>query len=482
MLNINTKSYLAGNARFTQIGVFIGSVNILLLYPIVLEPGQFGLVLVMFALAHAGAQVSGMGVDKVTQRFFPFFRDPARKHHGYLFLAIAIPFSGFLIVCLAGWLLRVPVVGFYTDRNLIFGEYYSLMVLLLFFVLYFNILKSCLNVISNAGLPDFLQNIILPLSQSAILLAYYFERIPFGIFMQSFVLIFGIQTLILFSYTGFIRQFSILPDFSILSYKRLRSMAGFASYAMAGNVAALAPAYAVILLTGGLASLEDAAVLSVGYFLASLITVPAGSFFERTKSRFIHALYQKNASNISALLKKSSAEYLMAGGIIFICIGVSLDYLYQFLPDHYQEASNVFLFAGLAMMINLFSGLSSSIILTSKWHRFDLYASGFLLLASTLATLLLVPRFGITGAAIAIAISILLYNAIYQIYTAFRFGMHPFSLGTLLILILLILAFIITWMIPPIPFWYIDMAVRLLAAVGIILIGNSLYKGYKPDE
>lgn len=253
-------------------------------------------------------------------------------------------------------------------------------------------------------------------------------------------------------------------------------MAGYAAYTLAGNFSALAPAYAVILLTGGLASLEDAAVFAVGYILASLIAIPAGSFFVKTKSHFVHALSQRDASKISALLKKSSTEYVMAGGIIFICIGLSLDHLYQFLPDHYQGGRNVFLLAGIALMIHLSSGLSSSIILTSKWHRFDLAASVFLLFASLLSSLLLVPRYGITGAAIAIVISVVLYSAVYQIFTAYRFGMHPFRLKTLLAVLLLLSAFIIAWLIPSIPIWYIDLAVRLIAAVSICLIGTRLPK------
>ena len=67
-------------------------------------------------------------------------------------------------------------------------------------------------------------------------------------------------------------------------------------------------------------------------------------------------------------------------------------------------------YIGLAQLFNISTGVNGAIITNTKYYRFDLYTSVLLAIITVIANLLLIPRFGIDGAAMATAISIFLFN------------------------------------------------------------------------
>ena len=96
-------------------------------------------------------------------------------------------------------------------------------------------------------------------------------------------------------------------------------------------------------------------------------------------------------------------------------------------------------YIGLAQLFNISTGVNGAIITNTKYYRFDLYTSVLLAIVTVLANLLLIPRFGIDGAAMATAISIFLFNLIRLLVVKFKLNIHPFSVKTIYTLVTLIL-------------------------------------------
>ena len=73
----------------------------------------------------------------------------------------------------------------------------------------------------------------------------------------------------------------------------------------------------------------------------------------------------------------------------------------------------------------MLSGVSGTIILTSVNYRYSTY---FVLLYSILAILLnyiLIPVYGISGAALAFLIANVLYSSVKFLYIFYNYGMNP---------------------------------------------------------
>jgi len=286
-----------------------------------------------------------------------------------------------------------------------------------------------------------------------------------------FVGTFGLQTLLMLLYIGFKKQLFVIPDFTILTRPRIKSMAEYAAYAFLGSVTAMTLGNIDMLMVGGMTNLAETAVYAVSLYLATMIKIPAKALMKISQPLIAEAQYKKDLNTISEIYTKSSINQMLVGGIIFIIIGVNLGHVYQFLPEEYHAGVYVFLFIGLAKMIDMTAGLNAAIIRTSSWYRFDLYATLLLVVLTVVTNLIFIPIFGITGAAMATALSVLVHNVVYVIYVLVRMGIHPFTKKNLTGIAVLITALLIAWGIPEIPVWGIDLILRSAVSVAIVTIG-----------
>lgn len=459
------------NTIYSFAGAAIGFVNVIWLFPFVLEAEQFGLTRVMISIGIIGAQVASLGMGNVTLRFFPLFRNPGRKHFGYLFFAVTIPLAGFLLLSLLGWLFQSPIIRFYADDSALFGAYYPLLFPLLFFLLYFHILESYIRSLFDTVAATFFQDILLRLFQTAVVLIYYFELIPFGMFMWMFVGAFGLQSLLMLLYIGLQRQLFVIPEFSILTRPRIRSMVSFAAYAFLGSVTAITLGKIDILMVGGMTNLGQTAIYAVSLYLASMIKIPSKALMKISHPLIAEAQYKGDIATLSLIYSRSSINQLLVGGTIFILIGINLDHVYQFLPENYHAGTYVFMFIGLSGMVDMTSGLNNTIIRTSKWYRFDLYATLMLVVITIATNLMFIPLFGITGAAMATALSVLIHNTVCVAYLKHRMDIHPFSRKTVSGIALLIMALLISWGVPTLPLWPADLILRSVVALAVLVTG-----------
>ena len=70
------------NTLLAYIGIALGFVNVVVLYPRVLQADEFGLTRLLVSIATIAAQVAQLGAENTVIRYFPYFRDPARDHRG----------------------------------------------------------------------------------------------------------------------------------------------------------------------------------------------------------------------------------------------------------------------------------------------------------------------------------------------------------------------------------------------------------------
>jgi len=103
------------------IGVIIGAVNILLIYPKMLEQEQWGFIMILGSACKLLYPFVLLGSLNMIVRFFPYFNDEENQHNGYL------PF--FLIWMMVGFSLFTILFFSFRDE------------LLIAFALYFNVLQ-----------------------------------------------------------------------------------------------------------------------------------------------------------------------------------------------------------------------------------------------------------------------------------------------------------------------------------------------------
>ena len=109
--------------------------------------------------------------------------------------------------------------------------------------------------------------------------------------------------------------------------------------------------------------------------------------------------------------------------------------------------------------------INGSIIIYSKYYRFNMVSNILLLIITIAFNYILIPKYGINGAAIATAISVFLFYTTKMIFVYVKMGMHPFSIKTLYTIFLLLITLFIVSQIPITNNIYLDIIFRSLLAI-----------------
>jgi len=197
-----------------------------------------------------------------------------------------------------------------------------------------------------------------------------------------------------------------------------------------------------MMMIGALLDLEQVAFYTVAFFIGNVIKVPGKSIGAIAIPLISKAWKKQNMKEMQTLYSKSSINQLIIGGVFFLCVWLSIDEVFSLLPEKFSHGKWVVLFIGLSQLFNISTGVNGAIIINSKYYKFDLYTNIILVLLTLITNYLLIPIYGINGAAMATAISVLLFNFIKLIIIKVKMNMHPFSIQTLYTVVLLIALYI----------------------------------------
>lgn len=415
------------NTVISYAGIGLGFITTILLYPHILQPEQYGLTRVLISASMIGSQFAHLGFRNLIFRFHPLFKKMDSKNHGLFFWTLAVPLAGFLIFALVYWAFRDFISGYYAGQSPLFIEYYFWVIPITFFMLYFEVLNSYLRSLRDSVTGSFATDILFRIYTILILILFFFDLILFQTFIILFSGGYGIQVVIVFIAIQRKGEVKLRPNIKLLRSKLVRGMTSYSLYTLLGGLTTVVVWNIDILMLSSLTDLEQTAIYAIAFYVGSVISVPARAIEKITTPLIGDFIKEKKWDQIETLYKKTALNQFLAGFFILGLIWINLDILFLLLPEMYESGRYVILFIALGKLITVATGTNGAIIITSKFYKADLYTNIFLVVLTVTTNLLLIPHYGILGAAIATAISLTIYNFIKTIYLQIKINMHPFS-------------------------------------------------------
>lgn len=448
------------NSIISYLGIALGFVITIWLYPNILEPEQYGLTRVLLSLAMVSTQLASLGSKNTIIRFFPFFRDKEKNHNGFLFLALSIPFVGFLLLALGLYIFRPEITAYFIERSQLLVDYYWFVLPLTFAILFFHIITKFVQALYDTVVSSFLMDVVVRILTALLLGIYFIGWITFEQFVLIFVLNYGIVLIILVIYMFITAETSPLPDFDFLDKTLVKKMTSYSIFAFFGGVASIIVGNIDIIMLSSLAGLDDTGIYAIAFYIGSAITITRQSIYKISSPVVADAFKEQNLNLIEKIYKKSSLNQILAGGLLFCGVIASLYNLMDILPPEYAGGAMVILIIGLANLFDMVTGINGAIILNSKHYRFDLYSTLVLIVITITLNYLLIPQYGIVGAAIGTASAIVIYNILKLFYVWLKFSMQPFQWKMLIILIIGAFSLSVAYIIPHPENNYLDILLR----------------------
>jgi O-antigen/teichoic acid export membrane protein len=456
------------NVIYSYLGAALGFITITL-SAIVLKLDENGLTGILVSISALFSQFAALGFNGVTVRFFPYFRNKEKGHHGYLFYGIIVTLIGFFICYVVFYFFKDKVIASNQGKSKLFVDYLFYLMPLTFFTLFFNLfdyyLRACYSSVIGSSSKDFVQRILILLS----LLLYSFKIINFNVFVFLFIASTCVPTIILFFYIIKLGEWHIKPVRGFVSRELRNEMIKLSVFAILSGGAGVLIASIDIIMVNQKLGLNPTGVYRIAFYFGTIISIPLRSLYRIAMGIVSEAFKKNDLVEINSLYKKSCNTQLVIGLLLFIGIWSNIDNIMALLPAEYAEGRNVILFISAGNLIDMGTGINYIIMLASKYYRFDGYFMIAILFLTILANYLLIPIYGIMGSAIATALTITIYNIMRWTFLLYKYKMQPYDFNTIKIIVIAIIAFLPGYFIPHIINTVIDIGVRSSIVGGIFI-------------
>ncbi len=462
------------NLILTYLGVALGFISTLYLFPIILTTQEYGLTRILLSIAFITSEFAHLGVKNIAIKFFPEFENYNQKHNGLLFLLLVIPLIGFLLFLFLFFIFDEWLIAKYSVDSNLFLEYHLFLIPLVSGILYFDILNNYIRANKDSIPGTFINEILLRVLLIILLILMNYEVINFRAFIIGFVSCYLTQPILLLIYIWSKQLLFIKPNFQFITRDLIRRLSGYGFYVLLGGISHLIVSNIDILMLGSISGLTDTAIYTIAFYIGSVIVVPQKSIGKIAPSIVSTHLFNSNINEVERIYKSSSINQLVIGFLLFTGIISNINNIFEILPEEYNQAYWVIVYIGISKLIDMAGGINGTIIMNSPYFRFNLVATLLLIIISIILNFVLIPSYGISGAAIATMTSLFLYNFTKSLYVYLKYRIQPLSVKVIPIISVSIIIICISLQIDTIMSTYIDIAVRSI----LILVLYSLLMVY----
>ncbi|MFA5011635.1 MAG: polysaccharide biosynthesis C-terminal domain-containing protein [Ignavibacteria bacterium] len=449
------------NSIFSYIGVLLGYINLILLFPNYFTTEQFGLIQLLIIIAEVYSLLSAGGLTTSVIRFFPFYKSVDKQHEGFLIYVFLITFSGFTIISILYLIFRPLIVSAYIQKSSMFIDYYFILIPFAFLSLVFNIFEVLVRAVLRTSFSVFVREVVLRILTTIGIFLYIYGIINFHEFIIYYISIFLVCALLILFQIILSREYSLNVSFKNLHFFKLVEITKYGFYTLISGAAMQTGLRIPALLIGSMVGLSMVGIYNLYYHLASVIYIPLRAMSRIAVPIIATAWKENNLNQIRDIYVRTSIIQLIFGLLIYVGVIINRNNLFHFVKNSDYNVNFVFFpIIGLGILIDVATGLNSDIILNSPKYKYDSFFNVLLLIICISAGLVLIPVFGGIGAALGFVLAYLSFNFLKWLFLFRKYQMQPFSYKQIVIIICGAVIYLIGDNIPVIDNILLDIFIR----------------------
>ncbi|GHV66077.1 hypothetical protein FACS1894199_08690 [Bacteroidia bacterium] len=465
----------------TYVGTFIGFLTTMFVLTQFLSPEDIGLTKVVVEIGTVFGSLALLGVQNSAFRFFPYFRNAQNNHNGFLFYILVIPLVGCILFILLYILLKTPIATYFSQQSALVVSYYYWIIPLIIFTCYLVVLETYSNINMRITVLRLNREVILKLLMLAVYLCYGTHLINRDGLVAGTVCVYGLSMLILFVYIAKMGKISLQHDISFVSKPLRKEILKYSLFLIVCSLSGVILLKLDLFMLTAENGLSDAGIFTIAMYIATVIEIPSRSISAISSPIAANALKEGDLQTSNRLYQKVALHQLLVGGLIFIVVWSNIDNIFAIIPrgDVYAQGKWVVFFIGIAKLILITLSFGNVLLSFSRFYYWSLYLMFFLTVVGILTNLWLIPRFGMTGAAMATALTVLISSSFQQWVVLFKIKGNPYTRGMLKLLLIFTLLIGINYLLYKFENPWLDGISR---TVVIVAVGGGLLYVLKVSE
>jgi len=459
LLGIIVKQSVKGTI-YIYLGVLLGFVTTAILFPHIYSKAEIGLLKIIVTYSTMIAQFGTLGINGATIRLFPFFRTADKKHHGFLPFALSIGMIGFLISAILLLLFKPLIMEMSLEKSTLLVGYINWLIVLVFFQLFFSILDIYYSALNNSVHGTWLREVFQRVLIILMIGLYYFDLLSFHQFVLSYIAAISVPTFYIL-YT-LIRegQFNLHFDLKFLDKDLLRSVGAMSLFSILNGFSVIMIQNVDVIMINKMLGLEAAGVYAIVFFFGIAVSLPARSIYKIANVAAAEAWKNDDRKTLKDIYEKSCLTLFVIGSFLFLGIWLNIGNIMQIIGLDYLSGKWVIFFIGLGCLLDMATGANSSLMGTSKYYKVQSYLLLILVVVLVALNLVLIPLWGLTGAAISSAAALGLLNLMRFLFLWIKYDLQPYNLRFVYVILIGVVSFAISYAIPVKFHFILDILIR----------------------
>lgn len=411
-----------------------------------MTPDEIGLMRAVMSIALLLSVFSSFGTGAVIIRYFPLKGSTQEALNQLFTFGLVVVLCAFTVLAAALYTFSDAFFHFFEDKSPEVGQYLLLISVLILQMTIFNLLEITARSQKQIVIPNMIRDLVYKILHALLIVLFGYGFFDINEYLYGVAAIYCVLILVLSIFT-FVK-YKIRLDFSLTS-KRADFKTLF-NYSTIGILTGLGYVLMVqvdqVMITK-LLGLTENGIYTTAIFMVIAVEVPSRFISQIATTVISDKLAQSDTAGLEDVYKKASINQFILGALIYSLVLINLNSLYIIMPNgqKFNDGWWVFMVMGLVKLMDMTFSLNGEIIGYSKHYKFNLYALIILSLIAIILNFLLIPPFGIMGAALATFIAYILFNIVKYWFVKKKYGISPFGIknitGIVSFLALLTLSF-----------------------------------------
>lgn len=470
------------NTLVIFLGAVLGTIIIWLSTKYIVEKQLFGYTKTITIQAVTLSQILLMGLNNTLSVYIHRYADNLNKRRLLITLCFSLPliiigvFTIFYILCKT-WILR----HFQPDDIPLMQEFYLWFPFYTLLFVYMVIFEQYLGSQMKIAVSAFMREVVVRVLSIILLLFYAFNYINFHNFVVGTILIYVVPVFIFYILSLKTDSFRLTINLSYIPNNEYREIIHFSWYhfLFTGSVLLLGTMDALLIPLYDHKGVSSIAIYSVAIFLISFLQMPYKAMLMGSYTVMAKAFSDNDKPKATNFFVRSSINMFIPTVIMAVLISCNLNNAVAIIKNGYAEIIPIFLILLIGKLFDIATGMNDQVLSITNYYKFNFYLSLILIFVLFLLIRILVPVYGIYGAAWSTTITIIIFNSIKYLFVYKKLNMQPFSKNTFITLFAGGVTSVIGYYLPFLLNPVIDALIRSIVIMVVFLL---LMLWLKPSE
>ena len=452
-------------------GVVLGFVNSIILFPEFLSTEQIGIVRQLISAATLLIPITTFGVNASYVKFYPNFVDDKSQKNQFFIYELTVILLSYCVVFAFLNLFYEDIRALFTEKSRILFNYFDVFLLILFCLSISTLFESFLRARYDTVVTNVVNGVSNRILTALTLILFSLSLISFDEFINYQAVIYAFGLFILLAYANRKDKIEINLSFDRIKYK-LKEIFNFSSYAFIGSFSNIIVLNIDVIMVTSFLGLSDTGIYTTAFYIGMIIEIPRRAISQISIPFISENIKKKNFSKIEKNYKDVSIHQMLIGVLFYVILILNIDNIFNLIPnsEEFSAGKDVVYIVGLSRLVIMAFSYNSELISLSKYYRFTVITIIALAILTITLNIFLIPDYGMIGAAYASLISLVFFNLIKYSFIKIKMKITPFSINSVKTILLGVFVYFAVLSIPDNDIIIVDILIKTIISSFIFVI------------